>query len=215
MACEQTLAAVRLEIQEALNVLALTKGQLSFQATIETSRTKRKKVIDEETNQVLDLEPIRGAQSMGFKRSSCPLPDNAFFLSKVTNIVNELPKSLHSLALFCYSDSCSWDHVTCTAELVWGVFEKSNNKKLRSKKEAALKNMIFLAMQDWREQTLHGRVLHKPSRIQSLLNISEHTWRRDWLPHWRKMHSILTSQETKILESVYRGVNPKKHPKTA
>jgi len=215
MACEQTNAAVRLEVQSALNVIARSKGQLSFQATVETSRTKRKRVIDDETEQALDLEPIRGTQSAGFKRSSCPLPDNAFVYSRTARVINELPSDLNSLAMFCYSDDCKWSHVTQTAQSIWKLFEKSQTKKLRKKKIETLRNMIFLAMQDWREQTLHGKVLHKPSRIQTLLDISEHSWRRDWLPHWRKMQAILAEQETLILNKVLYGVKSRQNKKSA
>ena len=75
--------------------------------------------------------------------------------------------------------------------------------------------MVFLAMQNWRSKTLYETEQHRPKRIRELLNINEHHWVRDWLPHWNTMHQILDGINQQILTEVYHATYTRKTKRTA
>lgn len=206
----QTLYAIREELRQALNIETLTRGQLDFDASMITNTHKRKSTVDSESGEKVYLDPVRGCQSQGFKNSSCPLPSNIFFLSRITQEVNRMPVERNAMAYFTYSDSSAWENTEITAQSVWRRFLDLQVKPLREKKRETLKKMIFLAMQNWRSQTLHEKELHGPVRVRELIGINEHHWCRDWLPHWRLMHEILDGFDNKILMEVYRGTEKRR-----
>jgi len=215
MLCSQTLQAVREEVQQALNVQALTRGQLDFDGAMITKPHKRPVVKDEISGERIYSDPVRGSQSRGFKKSSTPLPPNAFFLSKITKEIHLMSAEHCSLAYFTYSDSTKWRHTEIVAAYVWQCFLDKQTKAIRKKKSETLKAMVYLAMQNWRSQTLTDKELHKPKRIRELLSINEHHWVRDWLPHWNSMHQVLDGIDQKILTEVFHATNTRKSKRTA
>ncbi|MFT7565850.1 MAG: hypothetical protein ACI846_000136 [Pseudoalteromonas distincta] len=214
MLCSQTLQAVREEVLQALNIDALTRGQLDFDSSMITNPHKRPIVKDEESGERIYTDPVRGNQSQGFKKSSCPLPPNAFFLSKITRTINLMTAEKFALAYYAYSDKSEWCHTETVAHHVWECFLAKQTKKFRAKKKAALKAMVYLAMQNWQSVTLHNRDTHKPARVRELLSINENHWVRDWLPHWRAMHQVLDGIDRKILTEIFNATNQRKHSRT-
>ena len=206
---QQALQAVRSEIINSLYIDVRTKGQLDFDASMITNDGKRVRLVDEVTGQRLDPDPVRGKSSRTFKTNSCPLPPNAFCLSKTSKVVNMLPDNLNSLALYTYADKCSWRHVEIVSRGLWQAFKACQDKPFREKKEKTLKGMVFLAMQNWKHQVQTDLDLLEPARIRELLNINEHHWRRDWLPYWRQMHDLLSATDHQVLLNVYRTTGKK------
>lgn len=211
MLCAQTLHAVRIEIIEALNTDALTRGQLDFDASMITKPHKRKVRKDPETNETIYSDPVRGTESRGFKRASCPLPPNAFYLSKISKEILMLSAEYCALAYFTYQLDSEWKHTVLAAQMLWQAFLELQTKKLREKKQQQLKGMVFLAMQNWRSELINDKALHQPKRIREILGINEHHWVRDWKPHWDKMHSLLDGFEQKILRYVYNATDKRKN----
>lgn len=206
---EQTLEVVRGEIISALSVDVRTQGQLDFDASMITNFGRRVRAVDEVTGQRIEKDPVRGRSGRTFKRSSCPLPPNAFFLTRITRAVNMQPEHLKSLALYAYAERCDWHHVETVAKHLWDDFKDQLDKPLREKKEKTLRNMVFLAMQNWKHQRQTDTDLHQPQRIRELLGISEHTWRRDWLPYWRQFHQLLSNTDEQVVKNVYRSTTKK------
>lgn len=215
MLCGQTLQAVRNEILEALNVQALTRGQLDFDGSMITNPHTRPVVKDRESGERIYTDPVRGIETQRFKKSSCPMPSNVFFLTKITRAINLLDEQMCSFAYFTYCDDANWSHTEILAAHVWACFLDRQPKAFRQKKAATLKNMVFLAMQDWRSVTLTDTVLHKPVRIRELLGINEHHWVRDWLPHWQTMHQLLDGFDNKVLKEVFNATQQKRDRRTA
>lgn len=205
MLCAQTLQAVRNELTQAFNIDAFTRGQLDFDASMISNTHKRVVRRDVDTNEVIYSEPVRGSQSQGFKRSSCPLPSNIFFLTKVTRAAQALSSPSSALAHYTYSESTNWKSTEIVAAAVWSKYLAAQNKKLRSKKLETLKSMVFLAMQNWRSVTRYQKELHGPSRVRELLAVNEHHWHRDWQPHWKLMHEILDGFDQRILTEIYNA----------
>ena len=214
MLCAQTLHAVRTEIIQALNPDALTRGQLDFDASMITKPHKRKVRRDPKTNEIIHSEPVKGTESRGFKRASCPLPPNAFDLSKISKEILVLSPERRALAYFTYQLDAQWCYTETSAQWLWRTFLAHQTKKLRAKKEKQLKGMVFLAMQNWRCQLIHGEDLHKPKRVRECLQINEHHWVRDWLPHWNKMHTLLDGFENQILRDVHHATYKKRNNST-
>jgi len=179
-----TLQAVRLEIITAVNIHLLTKSMDDDSA--ETGITGN-------------------GCSVTFKRSSCPLPPDAFHYSQISRALNMLSEQLYSLALVLYSDDPLWSHIETVSHLVWSTFESLQGKKLRAKKKKTLQGMVLLAMQEWRSYSQTGKSVHTPMKIQQLLGINEHHWHRDWYPHWQQMKEIIRDNESEVLEYVYRN----------
>lgn len=216
MLCSQTLQAVREEVQQALNVEALTRGQLDFDSSMITNPHKRQIIKDEESGERIYTDAVRGVQSRGFKKSSTPLPHNAFFLSKISQEIHLMNAEKCSLAYFTYSDSAQWRHTEIVACDVWQRFLAKQEKSFRATKREKLKGMIYLAMQNWRCNVLRDCNQHTPKRIRELLKINEHHWVRDWLPHWRTMHELLDGIDQKILTEVFHATtNSKRTKRTA
>lgn len=215
MLCSQTLQAVRNEIVEALNVQALTRGQLDFDSSMITNPHTRPIIKDSESGERIYTDPVRGIQSQGFKKSSCPIPSNIFFLTKITRAINVMDEQMSSLAYFTYCDDANWDHTESLAAHLWNCFLDKQTKTFRKKKAETLKNMVFLAMQNWRSVTLTDYVLHTPIRIRELLGINEHHWVRDWLPHWQAMHQLLDGLDKKVLKEVFNATQQKRDRRSA
>jgi len=155
------------------------------------------------------IDPLHASSSRSVKRSSCPLPPNAFFSVQIIRVLNMLPEARGALLRFAYADNCEWSYVELVARSLWQAFLNDQKKKFRAKKERVLKNMVFLAMQNWKYSNLHGSDLHGPSRVIELLEISGHQWRRDWLPFWRQMHSLLSTADRAGLDGIYQGTSEK------
>lgn len=206
---QQTLSFVRLEIISALHTDVRTAGQLDFDASAITNYGRRTRRTDEVTGQRIDSDPVRGSSSRTFKTSSCPLPHNAFWLTKISRAVTMLPDHLSSLALFAYSERCEWHHVEIVSRELWAAFLESQEKALREKKKQKLKDMVYLAMQNWKSLLLHECEAHTPARVRELIGVSEQNWRRDWLPYWRQMHDLLSKTDEKVLVNVYRETSRK------
>lgn len=212
----QTLYAIRVEILSALHVDVRTRGQLDFDGSMITKYGTKKRPVDSVTGERFDPEPVRGRSGRTFKCSSCPLPPNAFSLLKTSRAVTMLPEHLNSLALYAYSERCEWRHVEIVAAAIWQKLLDSQDKPFRAKKEKTLKGMVFLAMQNWRHRLTAENDLHTPQRIRELLVISEHQWRRDWLPFWRQFHDLLSETDNQVLIHVYRATsNTKARDKSA
>ncbi|EOW7174548.1 bacteriophage antitermination protein Q [Vibrio parahaemolyticus] len=206
---QQTLSFVREEIISALSADARTAGQLDFDASAITNYGRRIRRIDDITGQRIDSDPVRGSSSRTYKTSSCPLPHNAFWLSKITRAVTMLPDNLNSLALFAYAERCDWHHVETVSCELWATFLDAQEKALREKKKQKLKGMVYLAMQNWKSLLLTDREAHEPARVRELIGVSEQNWRRDWLPYWRQMHDLLSKTDEKVLVHVYRETSRK------
>lgn len=202
---QQTLCVVRDEVLSALHIEARTRGQLDFDASMITNYGRRVRQKDDETGQLIDNDPVRGSASRSYKTSSCPLPPNAFHLTRITRAINMLPEHQKSLALFAYTERCEWHHVETVARELWDAFLRKQDKAFRAKKEKTLKGMVYLAMQNWQHMLKTEADLHTPKRIRELLEINEHHWRRDWLPYWRQLHDLLTEFDEKVLSNVYRA----------
>ena len=200
-----SINSMRDELFDSLNVNALTRGQLDFDESSITVKKPRVIRRDDKSGQVLPFDPVRATQGKTFKCSSCPLPPHAFRQTRITRAVHMLDDSHSSFALFAYSDRCSWEHVEVVSKQLWQAFLDAQPKKLRAKKQAVLRRMVYLAMQNWKHQLTAEADLHKPKRIRELLSISEHQWRRDWLPFWRQMHDILTEHDTSMLERLHHA----------
>lgn len=206
---QQTLYAVRDEIINALHVDVRTRGQLDFDGSMITVYGKRVRSVDDVTGQRFDPEPVRGRSTRPYKTNSCPLPPNAFSLSRTSRAVNMLPEHLNSLALYAYAERCEWHHVETVARDLWQAFLASQEKAFRAKKEKTLKGMVYLSMQNWKHQVQTDSDLYTPQRIRELLDINEHHWRRDWLPYWRQLHELLSDIDYQVLLNVYRTTSRK------
>ncbi|NRA78307.1 MAG: hypothetical protein HRU18_08855 [Pseudoalteromonas sp.] len=215
MLCSQTQLAVRNEITEALNVHAFTRGQLDFDGSMITNPHTRPVNKDKESGERIYTDPVRGLQTNRFKKPSCPVPANIFFLTKITRAINLLDEQMCSLAYFAYCDDAQWQHTEVVAAYVWRRFLDKQTKAFRKKKTETLKSMVFLAMQDWRSVTVSERVLHGPKRIRELLGINEHHWVRDWLPHWQSMHQVLDGINNKLLTEVFHATQQRRTSQTA
>lgn len=215
MLCSQTQLAVRNEIIEALNVQALTRGQLDFDGSMIVNPHKRPIVKDSESGERVYTDPVRGCQTQGYKKSSCPMPSNVFFLTKITRAINLLDEQMCSFAYFAYCDDATWQHTEKLAAHLWALFLDKQPKSFRKKKAETLKSMVFLAMQNWRSITISDRVLHAPKRIRELLSINEHHWVRDWLPHWQTMHQLLDGFDNKVLKEVFHATQQRRNRETA
>lgn len=215
MLCSQTKLAVRIEIMQALNVHALTRGQLDFDGSMITNPHTRPVNKDKESGERIYTDPVRGIQTNRFKKPSCPLPSNAFFLTQITRAIHLLDEQMCSFAYFAYCDDATWQHTEVLAAHLWTRFLDKQTKAFRKKKKEILKSMVFLAMQDWRSMTVSERVLHGPKRIRELLNINEHHWVRDWLPHWQSMHQLLDGFDNKVLKEVFHATQQRRTRRTA
>ena len=204
MELQQALNIVRTEIISVMNVDARTGGG-GF--VVEPSnRYRRKKLVDEVTKQeVFDRDPYQATATRPHSGSSCPLPENAFLLTRTTRAINMLTPDLKSLAYFAYDQECKWDHVETVARELWAAFLKAQPKALREKKLKTLKGMTYLAMQNWQHVLTAAADLHEPARIRELLDISAHQWRRDWLPFWRQFHELLSLTDRRVLLNVYQS----------
>ena len=140
MLCSQTLQAVRDEVVQALNTHALTRGQLDFDSSMITKPHKRDVKIDEESGERIYTDPVRGTQSRGFKKSSTPLPPNAFFLSKITREINIMSIEHCSLAYFAYSEDAEWRHSEIVAAYVWRKFLDKQTKENTQEKTRNIKS---------------------------------------------------------------------------
>jgi len=215
MLLSQTLQAVRNDIAEALNVHALTRGQLDFDGSMIINPHKRPTLKDKESGERIYTDPVRGSQTQRFKKSSCPTPHNVFFLTKVTRSIHLLNEPMCSFAYFAYCDDADWQHTEVVAVHLWACFLDKQTKTFRKKKTATLKAMAFLAMQNWRSLTLTDRNLHTNKRLRELLSINEHHWVRDWLPHWRCMHELLNGFDNTVLKEVFNATEQKRTRRTA
>lgn len=215
---QHTLCAVRDEIVSALYVDVRTRGQLEFDASAVTVSSRKQRVYrvadqfpddlglsDSNSNEFINVEPVRACESRSYKTSSCPLPANAFKSSRVTRVVNSLPKNLFSFSQFTYAERCEWKHTESVACDLWAQFLSLQDVEFREKKRKSLKAMVFVSMQSWKHQVLTGGELYSPAKIRELLGLNKHSWRRDWLPHWRLMHELLSDFEGKVLKNVYEG----------
>ncbi|MFA0194455.1 bacteriophage antitermination protein Q [Vibrio sp. 10N.222.55.E8] len=177
---EQTLSVIRTELIEALGAPLLDR--------------------------VSEDSAVSGnGCSVTFKRSSCPLPPNAFQLSQITRVVCMLPDNLQAWALYAYGPKQEWSAVQAVTHELWQEFLASETTKFRKKKLETLKGMAFLAVQEWRNQVLFEKELHAPGKVQQLLSVSEANWRRDWLPFWRKMGALMAGIDREMLTNVYRN----------
>jgi hypothetical protein len=206
---QQTLSVVRNEVISALFVDVRTCGQLDFDASMITKYGRRIRRVDEVTGQRIDSDPVRGRSGRTYKTSSCPLPENAFWLTKISRALTMLPDHLNSLALFAYAERCDWHHVETVSRELWAAFLEDQSKAFRAKKEKQLKGMVYLAMQNWKSLLLTEREEHPPQKVRELLGVSEQNWRRDWLPYWRQMHNLLSATDEKVLVNVYRETSRK------
>lgn len=202
---QQTLEFIRDEILQSMFCDVRTKGQLDYDGSMitETSKYSRRHGDDG-----LPVECVRSHFTRSFKRSSCPLPPNIFHLNHIGRALRELPSDLRPIATFTYSEKCDWDSTQALAQTLWSRFlEKSMASRSRAfskKKTEQLRGMVFLAMQNWKENTLHERDAHTPQRVRELLNVSEANWVRDWRPQWRLMHQILSEMDEKVLVNVFK-----------
>lgn len=157
-------------------------------------------------DRISEDSPVNGnGCSVTFKRSSCPLPHNAFELSRITRVVFMLPDNLQAWATYAYGPKQEWSSVQTITHELWQEFLASETCKFRKAKLEKLKGMAFLAVQDWRHQVLFEKELHTPGKIQELLSVSESNWRRDWLPLWRKMGALMAGIDREMLTRVYRN----------
>lgn len=213
---QQTLSAVRDEIVSAMHVDVRTRGQLEIDGSavvVPSRRSRIYKVADQfpdskdsnssQSKELINVDPVRACESRSFKTSSCPLPANAFKSTRVTRVVNALPLDLFSLAQFAYAERCEWKHTEQVAKQLWAQFKSLQETAFRAKKLDTLKSMVFVSMQSWKHLVTTGGELYTPAKIRELLDLNEHTWRRDWLPHWRLMHELLSDTEQKVLKNVY------------
>jgi len=177
-----TLQAVRVEIITAVNIHLLTRSRDDDSAETGISGN---------------------GCSVTFKRSTCPLPPDAFYYSQISKALNMLPVHLNSLSLVLYSDNPQWCHIECVAKEIWAKFEASQEKPFRVKKKKTLQAMVFLAMQEWKHYSQTGKSVHTPIKIQELLVTNEKNWHRDWSPFWQQLKEIICDEENRILEHVY------------
>lgn len=209
MVQHKVLYVVRSEIVRTLNidVCVRGRGQLDFDASMITNNDKRGRssYVDEVTEERIYPELVHATATRVSGGSRCPLSDDAFYLTRVTRAVNQLPENLNALALYAYSDDCHWDHVETVSCDLWNRFLSSQVKSFRAKKLKTLQGMVLLAMQNWKHTLQASADLHKPARIRELLGINENQWRRDWLPYWRQMHQLLSETDNQVLLNVYRA----------
>ena len=209
MVQHKVLYVVRSEISRTLNLelCARGRGQLDFDASMITNNDKRGRssYVDEVTEERIYPELVHATATRMSGGGRCPLPDDAFYLSRITRAVNQLPEKLNALALYAYSDDCSWDYVEAVSCELWGRFLAAQAKAFRAKKLKTLQGMVLLAMQNWKHTLRASADLHKPARIRELLGINENQWRRDWLPYWRQMHQLLSETDNQVLLHVYRA----------
>lgn len=210
---QQTLVCIREEMVDAMFLHIRSRGQLDLDESVITVRHVRRRRVDEFVDEVtgeqskhlINDDPVRGYNSASYKSSSVPLPYNAFFHTKITRSLNMLPEHQKSLALFAYQDQCEWCHIETVSRWLWVEFLNAQSVAFREKKEKQLKGMVFLAMQNWKENLLTGRDEHEPAKVRELLGVGESNWRRDWLPFWRQFHDLLSSTDTEVLTHVYRS----------
>ncbi len=130
--------------------------------------------------------------------SRCPLPPWQFELTKVYKWVCTTPQS--SLLHYLYQTDPSWPHETEALKLVWQYAQ--SQLELPKDKETKLSILCWMALQNYRHALFHGKPAHKVKRVIEVSQVSEHNWRRDWLPFWRVFHESVLLLETEGLKLV-------------
>ena len=128
--------------------------------------------------------------------SRCPLPPRQFELTKVYKLV--CGDSSSSLMHYLYQPSPSWQHETEALKLVWQY--ALEQIELPKAKEGKLSVLCWMALQNYRHALFHGKPAHKVKRVIEVSKVSEHNWRRDWLPFWRQFHESVLALDAQALQ---------------
>ena len=152
-----------------------------------------------------DLFVVKARECRSSK-GSVPLAPNAFDDARVVRAVHSLPVGLQNWLRYAYSDAYTWDDEQGATVELWERFKPSLDGS-RSATVQKCKGLAYLCVQDFKYFRLRGEPRHQPSDVQRLASIPEGNWRRDWLPRWRQMQTILEQMDGealgRILDEIY------------
>lgn len=139
---------------------------------------------------------------------SVPLAPNAFDDARVVRAVHALPAGQQHWLRYAYSDAYTWDDEQGATVALWELF-KPSLEGARSSTVQKCKGLAYLCAQDFKYFRLRGEHRHQPSDVQRLASIPEGNWRRDWLPRWREMQTILEGMDREALAAVLEQIYDK------
>jgi hypothetical protein len=169
-----------------------------------------------ERKHMAEIKTLRGdffvvkAREVRAGKSSVPLAPSAFEDSRVVKTVHELPLEQQHWLRYAYSDVYTWDDECGATVALWELFKPSLDGS-RSSTVDRCKGLAYLCIQDFKHSRLRGEPKYPPSEVQRLSSIPEGNWRRDWLPRWREMQSLLARLDREALTSMLNKINAVKH----
>lgn len=154
-----------------------------------------------------DLFVVKARECRSIK-GSVPLAPNAFDDARVVRAVHSLPVGQQHWLRYAYSDAYTWDDEQGATVALWTLF-KPALEVARSATVDKCKGLAYLCLQNFKNIRLRGVPLHQPSDVQRLANVPDGNWRRDWLPRWREMQSILETMDREALVAVLEQIYDK------
>lgn len=197
---------LREEIRRALLILPRTRGQLDgFEDTScrPAFATKPKRNVAEDGGQqFVDADPVRTLACKSFKRTTPPLPDDAFRSAKLVRAVNHSPAPCNDWLTYCYSDGPGLP----TRILMLTVLERFKAKEpkaMQAKSFELLKKLVLLACQQKRDELNAARELLTQTYIAELSGKKLPDWKKNWAPRWNRLLAILDAIDNEGLDYVY------------
>ncbi|WP_018691310.1 bacteriophage antitermination protein Q [Algicola sagamiensis] len=146
-----------------------------------------------------------------FQRSTLPISLQAFEDKKVSQWVYHLPCEQQCWIRYAYTSDFTWEDEVSIVRSLWKIYS-SKKQRIQQKTREKLKGLAYLCVQDYKYLKNRGKPKYKPAKIRELLSVKESNWRRDWLPRWQRMQSILAAIDTQALSTLLGNFeNMQKH----
>ena len=122
-----------------------------------------------------------------------------------------LPDEQRNWVRYAYTTNGSWDHEQGAVVAVWKLFSETLSNRTSAEKIQKLKGLCYLCLQDAKHRKNNDQPLYKPARLRELTDISASNWRRDWLPHWKKMQAVIDVMDRHALKELLVSTRRKRH----